>query len=178
MERAKEIILAAVENGQEVELAEDAGLSTTYTWVREKREVLFRHCESLPLGLYTQKVESFGWGSIRNLHVHVCFCYRHWLSGFAFQEGYPKVVEEDYPDVASVREAFGQMDKLVERFLEHFKDKLDVPISGKVSWQEEPFVATPRKLFMHAVTHEYHHKGQIVSLSRQLGHPAGDTDLL
>ena len=48
------------------------GLRTIYGWVREKREVLFKHCESLPMGLYTQKVESFGWGSIRNLH---CLLY-------------------------------------------------------------------------------------------------------
>jgi len=154
------------------------GLRTTYGWVREKREVLFKHCESLPKELFAKEVESFGWGSIRNLHVHACFCYRHWLSSYAFQKENPKVVEEDYPDVASLRKAFAEMDALVERFLEHFKDKLDEPIYGTVSWQKEPFVATPRKLFMHAVTHEYHHKGQIVSLSRLLGYPAGDTDLL
>ena len=154
------------------------GLRTVYGWVREKREVLFKHCESLPKELYTKEVESFGWGSIRNLHLHACFCYRHWLSGYALEEKNPPIKEEDYPYATSLRKAFAETDALVERFLEHFKDKLDVPISGKVSWQKEPFVATPRKLFMHAVTHEYHHKGQIVSLSRLLGHPAGDTDLL
>jgi uncharacterized damage-inducible protein DinB len=153
-------------------------LRTTYGWVREKREMLFKHCEGLPKEVFTKEVETWGWGSIRNLMVHACFCYRHWLSGFAFQEEHPKVVEGDYPDVASVRKAFGQIDEMVERFLEHFKDSLDVPLSRKVSWQEEPFSATPRKLFTHTVTHEYHHKGQIVSLSRQLGYPASDTDLL
>jgi hypothetical protein len=45
------------------------GLRTTYSWVREKREVLFKHCESLPKELFAKEVESFGWGSIRNLHV-------------------------------------------------------------------------------------------------------------
>lgn len=37
---------------------------------------------------------------------------------------------------------------------------------------------TPRKLFMHTVTHEYHHKGQIMAMDRQLGYEPPNTDVL
>nr|WP_242021046.1 DinB family protein [Cytobacillus oceanisediminis] len=31
---------------------------------------------------------------------------------------------------------------------------------------------------MHTVTHEYHHKGQIMAMSRQLGYEPPNTDVL
>ncbi|MNY72090.1 DinB family protein [compost metagenome] len=38
--------------------------------------------------------------------------------------------------------------------------------------------AEPFKLFSHVITHEYHHKGQILSLSRHLGYTPVDTDII
>jgi uncharacterized damage-inducible protein DinB len=34
------------------------------------------------------------------------------------------------------------------------------------------------KLFTHTITHEFHHKGQILTLSRQLGYTPVDTDIM
>jgi uncharacterized damage-inducible protein DinB len=36
----------------------------------------------------------------------------------------------------------------------------------------------PRWLFTQAVTHEFHHKGQIVTIARQLGYQPVETDLV
>ncbi|MNY69859.1 DinB family protein [compost metagenome] len=38
--------------------------------------------------------------------------------------------------------------------------------------------AKPFKVFTHVITHEYHHKGQILSLSRHLGYTPVDTDIM
>jgi uncharacterized damage-inducible protein DinB len=38
--------------------------------------------------------------------------------------------------------------------------------------------ATPLQLFTHVITHEFHHKGQILSRCRQLGYVPVDTDIL
>jgi uncharacterized damage-inducible protein DinB len=38
-------------------------------------------------------------------------------------------------------------------------------------------VRTPALILHHVLTHAFHHKGQIVSMCRNLGHPAPDTDL-
>ena len=59
------------------------GLRTIYDWVRQTREVLFKHCESLPVELYTKELPNFGHGSIRNLQVHVFDTYNGWLLQFA-----------------------------------------------------------------------------------------------
>jgi uncharacterized damage-inducible protein DinB len=38
-------------------------------------------------------------------------------------------------------------------------------------------VRTPALILHHVFTHAFHHKGQIVAMCRELGHPAPDTDL-
>ena len=38
--------------------------------------------------------------------------------------------------------------------------------------------AAPFKLFSHVITHEFHHKGQILSVSRHLGYLPVDTDIM
>ncbi len=62
-------------------------------------------------------------------------------------------------------------------FLEHFGAAPDTTISVSVTWQPEPLIATPRWLFTHTVTHEFHHKGQVVAMGRLLGYPPPETDL-
>ncbi|WP_420491140.1 DinB family protein [Neobacillus drentensis] len=37
---------------------------------------------------------------------------------------------------------------------------------------------TPRKLLLHTITHECHHKGQIVAMLRQMGYEPPNTDVL
>ncbi len=37
---------------------------------------------------------------------------------------------------------------------------------------------TPFELFTHVITHEFHHKGQVLSLSRHLGYIPVDTDII
>jgi uncharacterized damage-inducible protein DinB len=154
------------------------GIVIMYGWVRETREVLLKHCEMLGSELLTAKLDNFGFGSIRNLLVHVAECYQWWLDGFPFQRDFANMPHEDYPDIYSIRAAYREVDVIFDRFVKYYDGKLDEPISGMVRWQGEPLVVTPRWLLTHAITHEFHHKGQIVSMSRHLERPAPDTDLV
>ncbi|MCU5378655.1 hypothetical protein OCA08_16075 [Bacillus cereus] len=43
--------------------------------------------------------------------------------------------------------------------------------------KKEPWSTTPLWLLTHTETHEFHHKGQIVSMARHLGYNPPDTDL-
>jgi uncharacterized damage-inducible protein DinB len=146
-----------------------------YEWIRRTREVIFRYCESLPVAVYRQSLPAFGPESIRDLHVHAAQCYLAWLGRFAMGE---EVAEPDGEDVAATRRLFARADDAVERFLGRFWAFPDRPLQGTVSWRAEPLTVTPRWLLTHAVTHEFHHKGQMVKLGRLLGHPvATDADL-
>lgn len=56
----------------------------------------------------------------------------------------------------------------------------DEPIEQELPWRTDSGIVrkSPRQLLMHAVTHEFHHKGQIVAMLRQLGHAPQNTDIL
>lgn len=141
-----------------------------YEWVRQTREVMFEYCAALPAEIYRQVLPAFGPESIRGLHVHAAQCYLHWLG-----EGSE---EPDGDDAAATRRLFARADEVVARFLARAWADPDRSVSRAVRWRAEPLTVTPRWLLMHTVTHEFHHKGQIVKLGRLLGHPvAADTDL-
>ncbi len=77
-----------------------------------------------------------------------------------------------------MRKVFNEVDNLVEEFLREFEGRWEIAITGPVPWQEEADDLTPLWLYTHVITHEFHHKGQIVSMSRQLGYTPADTDLI
>jgi uncharacterized damage-inducible protein DinB len=142
--------------------------------VQRSRATVFAYCAQLPAGVYTAEFPGFG-GSMRDLHLHAADCYLGWMGRFALGEDVPPAPSGD---LAAVRERFAVVDALVDRFLARYAGEADRPVTGTVPWLTEPLTVTPRWLFAHAVTHEFHHKGQIVKLGRLLGYPVPlDTDL-
>lgn len=77
-----------------------------------------------------------------------------------------------------VRVQFAEVDELVQRFLYEHDNRWYEPIEQDESWQGYPKAPTPLLLFTHTVTHEFHHKGQIVSMARHLGYPPPADDRL
>ncbi|UOQ44416.1 DinB family protein [Halobacillus salinarum] len=149
-----------------------------YELVKMTRELFFRYCETLKNEDYCKELEGFGWGSIRNLHVHVAECYESWLGRFAFKEENVLINSREASDVKEVRELFQQVDQLAARFLEEFGREYNRKLKGRVSWQGEDEELTVLWLITHTMTHEFHHKGQAVSMGRKLGYLPPDTDLI
>ncbi|HET7578104.1 MAG TPA: DinB family protein [Bacillales bacterium] len=146
-----------------------------YDWIQRTREPLFRYCETLAQEDYVKELESFGGDSIRNLHVHVANCYFMWLGHRALGKPLPEK-EPDAANVREMRQLFAETDALVHEFLHEFKGNWDQPI--QVVWEDEKMEFTTLWLYTHTATHEFHHKGQIVKIGRQLGYIPPDTDLI
>jgi uncharacterized damage-inducible protein DinB len=51
-------------------------------------------------------------------------------------------------------------------------EQRNTPIEQALPWRsnDEIITVTPNKLLMHTITHEFHHKGQIVTMARQMGY--------
>ncbi|AEI43078.1 DinB family protein [Paenibacillus mucilaginosus] len=152
-------------------------LTRQYEWLVQTREVLFQYCETIAASDYVRDMESFGGGSMRSLQAHAADCYRFWLGGFALKRTLPPVPAEQVLHVRAMREVFAGVDLLVGEFLNEFEDQPDLEILGSPSWQEDAVAITPLWLFTHTATHEFHHKGQILSMGRQLGYSPMMTDL-
>ncbi|MBS2968461.1 DinB family protein [Metabacillus sp. KIGAM252] len=153
-------------------------LSNQYKLVKQTRELLFEFCEGLDSSHYTQELEAFGWGSIRNLHVHVAMCYQSWLKRFGLKQEHADIKEGQIKNVEEMRRLFEKVDRLVLQFLIKYEDAPYTLLKGKVSWQEEEEELSVLWLLTHTMTHEFHHKGQIVSIARHLGYTPADTDLI
>lgn len=147
-----------------------------YELVRQSREVLLQYCGTMAAAHFCTENSSFGRGSIRNLLVHIGNTYESWLGKQALRK---PVVPKPYAaveDVQACRQYFGEVDLLVAEFLSVFKDGLFSDL--EVSVNDTPAKASPLKLFTHVIMHEYHHKGQVLSLSRHLGYTPVDTDIM
>jgi uncharacterized damage-inducible protein DinB len=152
-----------------------------YDWVRRTREILFEYTDSLPNDVYTLEHPDFAYGSIRNIHAHVAGCYQFWVGamGLKLNISYVDEPASSLPDATSMRAAFAKVDLMLEEAFEKFQN-LDDPLEV-VRPGHDTLMVSQRWLITHPITHEFHHKGQLLALGRVLGHPlpAGmDTDLV
>jgi uncharacterized damage-inducible protein DinB len=150
---------------------------TQYDWIQRTRETLFSYCETMSTSDYVKELESFGGDSIRSLHAHTADCYRVWLGNRGLGKPLPKINPESVQNVQEMREVFREIDVLVHEFLNEYKSRWNhtVQVSFSSGGSGE---FTSLWLFTHTITHEFHHKGQIVKIGRQLGYIPPETDLI
>ena len=152
-------------------------LRTLYTWVKFSRERLFAWAETLPGGVYTQERPEFAYGSLRNVQAHIADCYAVWVGVRGLGEDHGWVDTRAVPDVAAMRRVYAGVDDMMVRAFDAFTtpdERLELTLPGEV------LSVTHRWLVMHPITHEFHHKGQMLTMGRMLGQPyppGPDTDL-
>ena len=94
------------------------------------------------------------------------------------KEPVPSYKNESFTNIQGIYALFGQVDQMMEKFLVHFKDRMDEPLAIPMTRLGKTINASPLTIFTHVITHEFHHKGQILSMSRHLGYKPIDTDVI
>lgn len=147
-----------------------------YEYIKESREVLFEFCKTISPEDFVNQNSSFGrGGSIRNLLVHITNTYQYWIANLALKKN---VIYSEYENFKTIQDII-ILFTTVDDFMFEFISKMDYfgdEISYKI--QNVKHSTKPIRLFSHVITHEYHHKGQILSLSRHLGYIPVDTDIM
>jgi uncharacterized damage-inducible protein DinB len=148
-----------------------------YQLVLSARTALFDYCETVKPEDLQKPLQTINNESMISLLIHVANCYLFWLSKSVMHKQRNYFKDEDHRDLASVRAAYGQVDLLMNEFLHHFNDSLDkqMLITRPDGSQ---LTRSPFEIFTHVITHEFHHKGQAVNMSRQLGYTPVDTDVV
>lgn len=149
-----------------------------YLSVQNSRKVLLHYCESLSNQDFTKEFEHFGRGSIRNLLVHICNTYQFWIGKFSLKQDILFAKALDIQDITQVKELFTQVNDLIKIFLQEFENQLDKPIVEQNFAGDKTLEIPPLTLFTHVITHEFHHKGQILSMGRHIGYIPPDTDVI
>lgn len=155
----------------------NSDLRSLYGWVRQSRERLFVWAESLPGEAYVQERPDFAFGSLRNVQAHIADCYLIWVGERGLNLNLDVIDASALADVAAMRRAYGEVDRVLEQALAQFTQP---DVIQKIDVHGEAVQVTQRWLVMHPVTHEFHHKGQMLTMGRILGYPyppGPDTDL-
>ena len=148
-----------------------------YKLVQHSRRTLFNYCETISAPDFINQNSSFGrGGSIRNLLVHVANTYQFWIGANALKKDIRFTTYDSQENINDIIILFKNIDIIMYEFIELFNnqiiDEIEYELNG-ITKSVSLF-----KLFTHVITHEFHHKGQVLSLSRHLGYIPIDTDII
>ena len=152
-------------------------ITEQYEAVRGSRQVLLEYCKTISQPDLVNENSSFGrGGSIRNLLVHIANVYEFWIAKNALNRNILFTEYHSKQNINEIVALFEQVDIFMYEFIESFQSPQTTGIRYEINGNQNS--ASRLKLFTHAITHEFHHKGQILSLSRHLGYLPVDTDIM
>jgi uncharacterized damage-inducible protein DinB len=153
-------------------------LASQYESIKDARQALFRYCEGIENTSLFKKHDTFNKSSISDLLVHNVNTYLSWLRNFGLDTVRPFHITEEVNSLKEIRVLFDEVNLIVDEFLHKYSDDYEQPLTKKIVHKGITATLTPLKLFTHVITHEFHHKGQILTMSRQLGYTPADTDVI
>jgi len=148
-----------------------------YELVRSSRGVVLNFVEKTVGGDLNTPVPEFDNKTMRYLMVHNANTYLHWLGVFALKHQINFEEDHKFTSVKLIKSVFDRADQTTADFLHHFSGGIEERISGTLSRGRQVTVS-PLELFTHVITHELHHKGQVMTMCRLLGHTPPDTDVI
>jgi uncharacterized damage-inducible protein DinB len=119
-----------------------------------------------------------GWSSIRNTLVHCLNCEVFWVQHRLQKQAPPAIEPEKYPDVASLAREAAEVRSRTASFVAGLTDEDLGREESAILSSGATARFTVSKVFLHVITHETHHQGQVVALARQLGYEPVELDLL
>ena len=149
-----------------------------YELIKSSREVVFQYCEKISPEDYVKAVDGFGRGTICITQAHIGRTYIFWLADFGMKKQISYPPYESYKNLNDVLQLFENVNEVVEEFLTLFGNRMDEKISGIVTQINKEITVPAIQLFTHVITHEFHHKGQVMSMSRILGYRPPDADIV
>ena len=152
------------------------GVRKLHDWTHSSLSLLLNHLSVIPAEDYAKALPAFGFPTLREQVIHILNCEGFWIH---MLQGLP-YADRDPAECSAVVDArlFQQeVSRQTHTYLSGLTDqKLNSAKELRFS-DGDIAVRTPALVLHHVLTHAFHHKGQIVAMSRALGHPAPDTDL-
>ena len=151
-------------------------LAQQYNLVLYSRNTILDYIKTISEEDFLQEHSTFGRGSIRNLLVHICDTYSAWIGERALNKIIDFKPFEDYKNLDVCILYFDVVNAYLSEFFKAYADNYNAVI--KINRNGQIINVSPINLFTHVITHEFHHKGQIMSLSRHLGYTPVDADII
>jgi uncharacterized damage-inducible protein DinB len=117
-----------------------------------------------------------GWGSVRDILVHLVNTERYWISVLKDEE-MEWLDSNDYPDPDTIAQTWMDVEKKTREYLMTLETD-HLHHVKRVRWPDATVSFTVKKALVHLATHEVHHRGLIVGLIRKMGHAPPVVDML
>jgi uncharacterized damage-inducible protein DinB len=147
-----------------------------HQWTHACLTVLLSHVSTLPVDAYTRVLPSFGFNTVQKQVIHIFNCEGFWISILQGRE----YTDRNPDELSTVGEAVQFKREVRDRTLEYLAGLTEQQLNSAAELNfpdGDHAVRTPALILHHVFTHAFHHKGQIVAMCRELGHPVPDTDL-
>jgi uncharacterized damage-inducible protein DinB len=153
------------------------GIRKFHDWTHSSLSRMLDHIATLPEDTYHTKLEGFGFATIGEQVLHIFQCETNWIHR-AQAIAFDGLSISEYPAIGDAKVLQGKVRNETSAYLSGLTEqRLNEEITLR-SYDGFEMTCTPAHVIHHLLTHAFHHKGQIVSMCRILGHPAPDTDLL
>jgi len=149
-----------------------------YELVRSTRKFLLKFCGSIPREKLVKEIPEFNYSCMSMLLVHIANCYVFWIANFSLKKEAEYYKDEHPYSIDEISEMFIKADEYVYEFIDKFLITPDINVTGYNPWLKKVMPCSPLSIFSHVITHEFHHKGQMMTMSRLLGYTPPDTDLI
>jgi uncharacterized damage-inducible protein DinB len=152
-------------------------LESQYDLIKGSRAAVFKFLQKEVKDDVFIPVAAFNNNAIAATLVHIVNTYLSWAGNFAMKMDRAFYDEQGFSSLTELKNLFEDVDGIVEQFLEKFAEEYEQPVANYKSGSKY-VEATVLAVFTHMTTHEFHHKGQIMSMCRLLGHVPPDTDII
>lgn len=153
-----------------------------YDWVKATREILLNQCSKLTVDELNTEF-NIGLKSIKHTLIHIAGCYHAWLGSFILRKvDSPLFTDQQINDLdfGEIVAYFNEADIYVQQILDLTDKERTEIITRQIPWKVTEAIHnnSAYQLLVHSITHEFHHKGQIISMLRLLGYEVQSTDIL
>jgi uncharacterized damage-inducible protein DinB len=152
-------------------------LLAQYELVKGARGALFSYCATTGED-FVKPVLTFNNNSIRDLLVHIANTYISWIDNFGLDGTRTFYSNDEVETLYKVKTIMDEIDRIANNFLEKYNEDYLSPMTKHIARKGITLTLSPLQLFTHVITHEFHHKGQILTMSRLLGYTPVDTDVI
>ena len=104
--------------------------------------------------------------------------YEFWIGSFPCIHRGRLLKRASFAQRRTYDNLFSEIDKMVERFLQEKSHRPNEHIVGEIPSLRSQQEYSILQLMTHVMTHEFHHKGQIMTMGRMLGYTPPDADVI
>lgn len=143
------------------------------------RPRMLKNLELLKPEEFTRPLDFLGGRSPRGAALHIIETEMFWIHFIVSGGPEPKWPDhEKYPDVESVRKLFAQAAIVTKDYLRRLSHD-ELMAEKTVTFQDGQSLRLPLWQYAYQViTHEFHHKGQLMGIVRALGYEPQESDFI